>query len=99
MSDRPSRDTIEKQILKGTIMSDNRVEVELIQTDEDNDIIDDYPVRDCPSCPKGFVTVGMTKEVKFPKGILASNRVGEITFTHLTCDRCNYKILTTDYHA
>ena len=92
-------DTIEKQIFNGIIIIENRAEVELIQLDEDNDIVEEFPLRDCPSCSKGLVGVGMTKEVKFPKGILASNRVGEITFTHLTCDRCDYKILTTDDRA
>lgn len=46
-------------------------------------------------CPKGIVTVGITDTVTFPQGILASNRVGAITFYHYTCDRCDYKILTT----
>ena len=64
----------------------------------ENDIDDDmseYPIRDCPSCEKGIVTIGLIDLIIFPKGILASNDIGNIKFYHFTCDRCSYKILTT----
>lgn len=59
----------------------------------------DYPSFDCPNCEKGIVGIGQTFQVVVPKGTLSANRVGDISFFHYTCDRCDFKVLTTEWDA
>jgi hypothetical protein len=51
---------------------------------------------ECPRCERGIVMIGKVNEIKFPSGILASNKYGEQIFYHYTCDRCDFKILVQD---
>jgi len=70
-----------------------KVKVKLVEVEEED--FDLYNSKGCPNCEKGIVSIGKVAEVIFPKGILASDNIGEIKFYHYTCDRCEYKILTT----
>lgn len=72
------------------------VAIHVMSDAEEEESSDLYNSIGCPVCEKGIVTISFMDRVTFPAGVLASDRWGKPEFYHYTCDRCKYKILTTE---